>query len=55
MKINKYFKNKYPEMRFLIRKSGTEPLLRTLIEGNDAKDVKVVNKKLITQINKILK
>ena len=55
--INKLYvkyKKKYNELRFLIRKSGTEPLLRVLVEGKEKNFVSEISFKLIKNLNKIL-
>ena len=49
-KIKLDFKKKYKNLRFLIRKSGTEPLLRVLIEGIDEDMVENVSIRLIKEI-----
>ena len=56
-KINSTFldyKKKYKRLRFLIRKSGTEPVVRVLVEGIDQKKVKIVFSKLIKDIGFII-
>ncbi len=53
-KIKLDFKKKYKNLRFLIRKSGTEPLLRLLIEGTDKNNVENVSIRLTKDIKSIL-
>ena len=53
-KISDSFKKKYPKLRFVLRKSGTEPLIRTLVEGDNNEDIKIISKSLNQQIKKIL-
>ena len=53
-KISLEFKNKFKSLRFLIRKSGTEPLLRVLVEGKNKKEVVSISKILIENLKKIL-
>ena len=48
------FKKKYSNLRFLVRKSGTEPLLRILVEGEKNNIVKNASKQLIKDIRKLL-
>ena len=43
-------KKQNKDLRFLIRKSGTEPLLRILVEGKDFDKVKNTSKNLINKI-----
>jgi phosphoglucosamine mutase len=55
--INKLYlryKKKYKELRFLIRKSGTEPLLRILVEGRHKDFVNKTSSQLIKTLNKIV-
>jgi phosphoglucosamine mutase len=40
--------------RVLLRPSGTEPLVRVMIEGEDADEVESLCKKLAAQVEKIL-
>ena len=48
------YKKEYKELRFLIRKSGTEPLLRILVEGRHKDFVSKISSKLIKTLNKIV-
>jgi len=48
------FKKKYKHLRFLIRKSGTEPFLRVLVEGENKTEVAKVSSTLILIIKKFL-
>ena len=43
-----------PDLRFLVRESGTEPLIRTLVEGEDKDQVNSVSLKLSLGIKRIL-
>ena len=49
----KYVK-KYKNLRFLVRKSGTEPLIRILVEGKEEFIVNKVTAKLIKQLKEII-
>lgn len=48
------YKKEYRELRFLIRKSGTEPILRVLVEGKNKEMVNKISFKLLKNIKKIL-
>ena len=52
--ISRSYQKKFKNLRFLIRKSGTEPLLRILIEGADKSFVNNVSSKLILDLKKKL-
>ena len=54
MKILLNFKKNYKSLRFLVRKSGTEPILRVLVEGKDEKIVRSASNKLINSIKNLL-
>ena len=49
----KYIKTN-PDLRFIVRESGTEPLVRILIEGEDKDHVKSLSFKLGLDVKKIL-
>lgn len=56
-KINELYLNykiKYKKLRFLIRKSGTEPIIRVLVEGEEETFVTKVFSKLIEDLENIL-
>ena len=52
--ISRMYQKKFINLRFLIRKSGTEPLLRILIEGKDKVLVDTISAKLILDLKKKL-
>ena len=53
-KILKKYKKKYDNYYFLVRKSGTEPLIRVLIEGENKEMVYFISKQLIKDLKKII-
>ena len=53
-KIYLRYNKEYKKLRFLIRKSGTEPLLRILIEGEDKNFVNEISIKLIKELKKLI-
>ena len=52
--LSDYCKRKNPYLRFVIRESGTEPLLRLLVEGRNTAEVKKEIDNLSTNIKAIL-
>jgi len=53
-KITKYNQNKNSKLRYLVRMSGTEPILRILIEGKDKQHVIEAGKKISDEIKQII-
>ena len=48
------YEKKYKNLRFLVRKSGTEPLIRVLVEGKEGFIVNKVSAKLMKQLKEII-
>ncbi len=53
-KISKDFKKRYKNARILIRKSGTEPLIRVLVESKEKHKAKTISNNITTIINKTI-
>ena len=51
--MHQYIKTN-PALRFLVRESGTEPLIRTLVEGKDKERVNSISLKLSLDVKRIL-
>ena len=44
----------YKNLRFLVRKSGTEPLIRVLVEGREKFIVNEITARLMKQLKEII-
>ena len=53
-KLNLEYKRKYKDLRFLLRKSGTEPLFRILVEGQDKDFVNKISLELFKKLEIIV-
>ena len=53
-KLTHQYINTNPDLRFLVRESGTEPLIRTLVEGENKDQVNSISLKLSLGIKRIL-
>ncbi len=53
-KITRLNQKQNPNLRFLVRKSGTEPLIRILVEGKNKNNVIKAGKNINNEIKKII-
>lgn len=53
-KISKKYKKKYGNYYFLIRKSGTEPIIRVLVEGENKEMTNFISTQLVKDLTKII-